>query len=291
MQRIKMEHHLNHQMMVTTAPSVIDRESPVITIASHHSSDHSNHSSPGHDSTKDSNSTISAIVLANNNINSHHEVESANRSQSVNSNASLSSNESGGKLASSAESGGGGRDSEQTRSSQMAVSEESGNKSPHTHVITEAPSSRAEQLKSHIAATSSPILNNLVQHPTPSMSPANTTMVLPVQGSPESMTNSNSNSSNANTITIQELSHAQIVIGGNEQMAAWQHPANAVRGQVRPYGHRMQNSLSIDQDRDNDSPHPSTGLEPSSPTPFYVQQLHHRLVSHLPRRNTCPTSP
>lgn len=263
MQRIKMEHHLNHQMLVTTAATVIDsgHQSPIIAIASN--TDHPKNSSSNEQESntiKETNNTA-IVSMAN------HEVET-NQSQSVNSNVSMNSNENGGGKGIKS-------DSEQTRpcnsnSSHVKTEDESGNKSPHTHVITEAPSSRAEPHKSHIGANTS--LNSLSQQSTPSISPA-TSMVLPVQDSPEPMTNNSGNSSNANTITIQELTHAQI--SGNEQMTAW-HLQAINRAQPRTiYGSRLTNTLNIEQERDNDSPHPNTNLESNSPS-FYVQQLHHR---------------
>lgn len=293
MQRLKMEHHLNHQLMVSSASPVIDRQSPVInSIVSHPTAgEHSNHNSPGDGSTKGTgeNAAISAIVP----VPAHEATATAaaegSRSQSVNSNASQGSNESGSKVSNGQpghpENGNSAAQTQaptiQSKSESMMAGpgvESQGKTSPHTHVITEAPSSRAEQLKTqHSSAAPSPILNTLVsQHPTPTMSPA-TSMVVAAQGSPESMT---SNGSNTNTITIQELSHAQIV--GNDQMSSWAHHHANQRAQIRaPYGgQRLHNSLSIDE-RDNDSPHQNGAMEPSSPRYYLHQQqlqqhLHHR---------------
>lgn len=187
----------------------------------------------------------------------------------------------------------------------MAGSEEEkkgskgGNTSPHTHVITEAPSSRSElQLKQGLSASSSPILNHSLvsnQQMSPGTTNTNSSMVIAVttatDHSPESMSNSNSNGSNPNSI-IQELPHAQII--SNEQLNSWQqhqqhqqnqqhHQHQANRGGLRPslYGgnqhHRLQPSLGLEQqtERDNESPHPQN---PSSPRFYLQQQLqqHHR---------------
>ncbi|XP_017485392.1 PREDICTED: putative uncharacterized protein DDB_G0277255, partial [Rhagoletis zephyria] len=271
-------------------------------------------------------------------------VEATNRSQSVNSNSSHESNGNGGQGTAAVGLNGEGKDSsaaaaadqhssssspvsshslksgsdQQTaQSALMAGSEEekqsnngAGNKSPHTHVITEAPSSsRGEhQLKQeYLSTSSSPILshslvNSSQQQP---MSPATSSsggMVIAAAaaaasasatGSPESM--SNSNGSNANSI-IQELPHAQII--SNEQMNSWHQPqhqqqnqhlhhqANRGNGQ-RPslYGgsnggsnqhHRL---LDQQQEHENESPHQSN---PSSPR-FYLQphlQQHHSNGTH-----------
>ena len=258
-----MEHHLSQHLVSTS--SISEREiSPVISVASHNGHTKS-------DTSKEAR-TESAIVLSasekeSKNANAIH--DSNGKSNSFDNNIINKNNINSAETAST------------TPQTKSEVIEESGNTSPHTHVITEAPSSRADHLKVQMNHISSPSITNLSQQTIPTSLSPTASVVVPVQESSESLANASANS-NGNILTIHEMSQAQIVIGGNNNDSmAWHQQAN--RARVNQYGaHRIQSSHSLEHDRESlhrlDSSNSEELIrmhsEPSSPRYYMQQQLH-----------------
>lgn len=229
MQRIKMEHHLS-QHLVSTAASISEREiSPVISVANGHSV-----------SASEIKTEVKEGNQSGNGSPTSHKVEEAVASATSGNQPTIK------------------KESEET---------ETGNKSPHTHVITEAP--RADHRNIDLKVTSHSLPANSADSLSPTATVAAT--VMPVQGSPPDATNG------SNIITIHEMSQASIVTGDSAaDHLAWQQHQQHGNARLRQYERGESDQQQLHHNGANSEEIIRMHSGQSSPRFFVQQQLHHR---------------
>lgn len=179
-----------------------------------------------------------------------------------------------------------------------------GNTSPHTHVITEAPRSIPAAVieadvkvppMAHLASSIPTTAMELSTHSPHEVSSPNSlsTMVMPMQGSPEALVSHASTLMTTPTTSsiggpeLHQLEHAQIVAAGDEQQQQHQQQQQQQQ-QDLSWGHHSRvrveyrhNSQEPEVDEDNHDDlmrmHPSLVAKSGSPSLYYPHgQLHGR---------------